>query len=79
MKATHTYLTKLKKLESLDDYRKILAKDYTSRWNTATVDTIVDCFGIPKQYPCYINRETEIDHEPDWGDGINKYYHFYYL
>lgn len=32
-----------------------------------------------KQYPCYINRETEIDHEPDWGDGINKYYHFYYL
>lgn len=50
MKATHTYLTKLKKLESLDDYRKILANDYSSRWNTATVDAIVDCFGIPKQY-----------------------------
>lgn len=41
MKATHTYLTKLKKLESLDDYRKILANDYSSRWNTATVFMII--------------------------------------
>jgi hypothetical protein len=79
MKAKHTHLNTLKKLESIDDYRKILAKDYSSAWKTATVDDIVDCFGMPKQYPCFVKTETITDPEPDWGNGIEKYYHFYYL
>ena len=79
MKATHTYLNKLKKLESIDDYRKLLAKDYSTGWNTATIDEMVDCFGIPKQFPCLVIQEKYADHEADWGDGVTKYYHFYYI
>lgn len=78
MKASHTYLNKLKKLESIDDYKKLLMEDYSSRWENACIDEIVDCFGIPKQYPCFIANQY-INCDPEWGDGIEKYYHFYYL
>ena len=79
MQSRHTYINKLKKLDSLDDFRKILVKDYSPVWRNSSKADIERAFGMPKQYPCFMSIDTEIEAEPDWGNGINKIYHFYYV
>lgn len=79
MQARHTYINKLKRLDSLDDFKKILAKDYASGWRNSSKADIDKVFGTPKQYPCFLVVDTEEDNEcVGWG-GIDKIYHFYYV
>ena len=75
----HTFIGKMSKLESFDDFRKVLIKKHGSVWIKASESDIKKGFGVPKQYPCFVKIEKEYDSEADWGDGWSEYFHFYYV
>lgn len=78
-RARHTEVTKLKKIETFEDFRKILTRTHGDAWRNATTTEVKDCFGLPKRYPCYLQVVTEYESEPDWGDGKETVFHFYYV
>jgi hypothetical protein len=78
MQSRHTYINKLKRLDSLDDFRNILAKDYSSGWKNSSKANIERVFGTPKKYPCFLAVDIEEDNECV-GWGADKIYHFYYI